>query len=169
MYCLKRGFRITTLHVDGKFAPLKTMIKSVPAGPMLNIASRNEHVPDIKRRIRMIKELCRAIQHGLLCMRIPKILMINIVLNVVNMLNYFPTKGGISNTLIPKIIMSDETLDYQKHLCIQIGQYFQVHKEYSPRNIKATSNRGAIFLGPSGNLQGGFKFLALKFAKTLSG
>jgi hypothetical protein len=28
------------------------------------------------------------------------------VLNVIKMLNFFPTKGGISNTLSPKTIMS---------------------------------------------------------------
>jgi hypothetical protein len=42
---------------------------------------------------------------------IPKLLMIHIVINAVKMLNFFPTKGGISNTLSPKTIMSGETLD----------------------------------------------------------
>jgi hypothetical protein len=33
--------------------------------------------------------------------------MIHIVLNAVKMLNFFPTKGGISNTLSPKTISWD--------------------------------------------------------------
>jgi hypothetical protein len=45
------------------------------------------------------------------------------------MLNFFPTKGGISNTLSPKTIMSGETLDYKKHLSLQVGRYFQVHEK----------------------------------------
>jgi hypothetical protein len=49
--------------------------------------------------------------------------MIHIVLNAVNMLNFFPTKGGISDTLSPKTIMSGETLDYKRHLSLQVGQY----------------------------------------------
>ena len=55
MYYLKRGFRIIRLHVDGEFAPLKTLIEFMPAGPMVNLASRNEHVPEIERRIRVVK------------------------------------------------------------------------------------------------------------------
>jgi hypothetical protein len=89
--------------------------------------------------------------------------MIHIVLNVVKMLNYFPTKGGMSDTLSPKIIMSGENLDYKKHLSLQVGQYVQVHEEANPRNSQMPRTQGAISLGPrSGNLQGGMKFMALK-------
>jgi hypothetical protein len=49
--------------------------------------------------------------------------MIHIVLNAVKMLNFFPMKGGISDTLSPKTIMSGETLDYKKHLSLQVGDY----------------------------------------------
>ena len=56
--CLQRGFRITALHADGEFAPLTILIESVPGGPMVNLASANEHVPEIERRIRTVKERC---------------------------------------------------------------------------------------------------------------
>jgi hypothetical protein len=53
-YYLQRGFRITTVHADGEFEPLKTLlIESMPSGPMVNLASSNEHVPEIERRIRV--------------------------------------------------------------------------------------------------------------------
>ena len=79
---------------------------------MINSASANEHVPKIEHRIRVVKERCHANCHSLLFKRIPKLLMIYIVFNVVKMLNFFPTKGGVSETLSPKTIMSRETLDY---------------------------------------------------------
>jgi hypothetical protein len=88
-------------------------------------------------------------------------MMINVVPNVVKLLILFPTKGGVSNTLSPNTIMSGETLDLKKHLSLQIGQYCQVHKEETPHNIHIARTKGAIYLGPSGNLQGGFKFMAL--------
>jgi hypothetical protein len=47
-YYLQRGFRITTVHADGEFVPLKVLIESLPGGPMVNLASPNEHVPEIK-------------------------------------------------------------------------------------------------------------------------
>ena len=59
-YYLHRGFRITTVHADGEFEPLTALIQSMPGGPMVNLASSNEHVPEIERRIRVVKERCRA-------------------------------------------------------------------------------------------------------------
>ena len=61
------------------------------------------------------------VHHGLLFQCIPKLMMIYIVFYMVKMLNFFPTKGGISETLSPKMIMSGEMLDYKKHLCMPIG------------------------------------------------
>jgi hypothetical protein len=44
------------VNADGEFAPIKVLIKSLPSGPMVNLASPNEHVPEIKQRIRVVKE-----------------------------------------------------------------------------------------------------------------
>jgi hypothetical protein len=55
-YYLQCGFHINTVHADGEFAPLKPLIESMPGGPIVNLASANEHVPDIERRIRVVKE-----------------------------------------------------------------------------------------------------------------
>ena len=158
---LRRGFRVTTVHADGEFSPLKPLIESMPSGPVVNLASSNEHVPEIERRIRVVKERSRATRHNLPFTRIPKLLMIHLVINAVKLLNYFPTKGGVSETLSPKTILTGETLDYKKHLRLQIGQYCQVHEEDTPRNSQRPRTKGAICLGPSGNLQGGYHFMAL--------
>jgi hypothetical protein len=86
-YYLQRGFHIKTLHTDGEFAPLKPLIESIPVGPMVNMASANEHVPKIEWRIRLVKERCWATRHSLPYERIPKLMTIHIVLNVVKLLN----------------------------------------------------------------------------------
>jgi hypothetical protein len=85
---------------------------------MVNLASPNKNVPEIEWQIWVVKEWSQAACHSLPFQHIPKLLMINIVLNTVKMLNFFPTKGGISNTLSPKTIMSGETLNYKKHLSL---------------------------------------------------
>jgi hypothetical protein len=166
-YYLQRGFHIKTVHADGEFAPLKPFIESMPGGPMVNFESANEHVPEFERRIRVVKERCRATWLSLPFERIPKLMTIHIVLNVVKLINVFPTKGGVSDTLSPKTIISGETLDLKKHLSLQIGQYCQVHEEDTPRNSQVTRTKGAIYLSPSGNLQGGFKFMALNSGKKI--
>jgi hypothetical protein len=92
---------------------------------------------------------------------------IHIVLNIVKLLNFFPTKGGVYDTLSPNKIMSGEMLDYKKHLSLQLGQYCQVHEEDNPRNSQIARTKGAISLGPSGNIQGRFKFRALNSGKKI--
>jgi hypothetical protein len=166
-YYLQCGFHITTVHAEGEFAPLKTLIEAMAGGPMVNLVSANEHVPEIERRIRVVKDRCRATRHSLLFHTIPKLMTIHIVLNVVKLLIFFPMKGGVSDTLSPKTIMSGEILYYKKHLSLQLGQYFQVHEEDNPCNSQIARTKGTIFSGPSGNLQGVFKFMALKSGKKI--
>jgi hypothetical protein len=166
-YYLHRGFHIKTLHADGEFAPLKPLIEYMSGGPMVNLASASEHALEIELRIRVVKERCLATRHSLPYKRIPKLMTIHIVLDVVKLLNFSPTWGGVSDTLSPKTIMSGEKLDFKKHLSLQIGQYCQVHEEDTPRNSQVACNKGAISLGPSGNLQGGFKFMALNYGKKI--
>jgi hypothetical protein len=91
-------------------------------------------------------------------------MMIHIVLNVFKLL-IFSDQGGVSDTLSPMTIMSGETLDYKKHPSLHIGQYLQVHEEDNPHNIQIAQTKGALYLGPGGNLQGGFKFMALNTEK----
>ena len=47
MYYLKRGFQITTLHVNGNFAPLQALIQEIPGWDRFNLASASENVPEI--------------------------------------------------------------------------------------------------------------------------
>jgi hypothetical protein len=63
--------------------------------------------------------------------------------------------------------MSGETLDYNEHLILQLGQYCQVHEEDNPCNSQIARTKGAISLGPVGNLQGSFKFMDLKTGKKI--
>jgi hypothetical protein len=80
---------------------------------MVNLASPNEHIPEIKQQIQVVKEWSWAAHHSLPFQHIPKLLMIHIVLNAFKMLNFFPMKGGIYDTLSPKTIMYGETLNYK--------------------------------------------------------
>ena len=83
------------------------------------------------------------------------------------MLNFFPTKGGISDNLSPKTIMSGETLDYKNYLRLQLGQYFHVHKEENPHKNQVPITKGDICLVPRNNLKGRYKFMDSKTAKKI--
>ena len=51
---LKHGFKITTVHADGVFSPVQELIAEISSGPMVNLTSANEHVPEIEPRIRVV-------------------------------------------------------------------------------------------------------------------
>jgi hypothetical protein len=140
-YHLQHGFHITTVHADGESAPLKTLIEAMPGGPMINLASANKHVTEIERRIRVVKERCRATRHSLPFHTIPKLMTIHILLNVVKLLIFLTTKEGVSDTLSPKTIMSGETLDYKKHMGLQLGQYCQVNEEDNIVTVRSLGPR----------------------------
>jgi Reverse transcriptase (RNA-dependent DNA polymerase) len=160
-YYLQRGFRIVEVHADSEFEALGTYLTEMPRGPRLNIATADEHVPEVERRIRVIKERTRAIIHGLPYPRLPKIMIIHMVLNVVKLLTYFPTKGGISPYWSPRMLMAGKPLDFKKDLALEFGAYCQVHAHDTPRNSMKPRTIGAICLGPTGNDQGGYKFMNL--------
>jgi hypothetical protein len=64
--------------------------------------------------------------------------------------------------------MSGETLGYKKHWSLQVGQYCVVHEEDTPHSSQHPRTKGAILLGPSGNLQGGYMFMAMNTGKKIT-
>jgi hypothetical protein len=44
-YYLQCGFHIMVVHADSELAPWKSLIESIPGGPMFNLESANKHVP----------------------------------------------------------------------------------------------------------------------------
>ena len=163
-----RGFRIETVHCDGEFQPLGKLIESLPKEPRVNLTSANEHVPEIERRIRVVKERARAVRHALPFTKMPNIMTIHMVLGVVRLLTFFASKAGVSQNLSPRMLMLGETLDYKRHLSLQFGEYCQVHEEDTPRNSQSPRTKAAICMGPSGNKQGGFKFMSLHSGKKVT-
>jgi hypothetical protein len=155
----KRGFRVTTAMMDGEFAPLKADMLEM--GVSLNITSANEHVPEIKRCIRVIKERTRATRHTLPFTYLPKAMVVAMVGNATTWINAFPAKGRVSATLSPRTVLTGERFDYNRHCRIAFGAYAQVHHEPTPTNSQFARTSGAICLGSVANLQGGYHFLHL--------
>ena len=168
VFYYRHGYRIVGMRADGEFAPLLPSIGEMTGAPTINLTSAGEHVPEIERRIRVIKERCRAMRHGLPYNRVPKLLLTNLVLACGRMLNNFPSKGGVSSIYSPRTILTGESLDYKKDLALEFGQYCQVHEEDKPRNGQAPCMRAAICMGPSGNKQGGFYFMSLRSCKRIT-
>jgi hypothetical protein len=157
------------VHANHEFDALQSFINDMPRAPRLNITSADEHVPEVERCIRVIKERVRAIRHSLPFDQVPQMITIHMVLHVVKILNYFPTKRGISATWSPRMIMAGKPLNYNKELAVQFGTYCQVHIQPTPCNRFKARTVGAICLGPSENKQGGCRFLNLTSGNHITG
>ena len=79
----------------------------------------------------------------------------------------FPEKGGVTN-ISPRTLMTRIKLDYNKNCRLPFGSYVQVHGEPSPKNSPTARTIVAITLGPTGNLQGGYKLLNLRTGKKIT-
>ena len=90
----KAGFRITKLHVDREFEVLEEAMMDEDNSIEMVYAAAQQHVPEIERMIRVIKERYRALYHRLPYERIPKLMIIAAAYRVVKWLNMLPAKGG---------------------------------------------------------------------------
>jgi hypothetical protein len=89
------------------------------------------------------------------------------VTHVVKALNMFPIKGGVSNTLSPRAIVSGTANpDYTK-MKLEFGTYVQVFEDNNPTNTTKTRMTGAIAPNPTGNIQGDYYFMSLTTGERL--
>jgi hypothetical protein len=112
-YYLQQGFQIVFIKGDGEFAPLEAWMATVYGAPKLNLASANKHVPEIERKIQVIKGQVRAVIYSIPFNSLPARMLVHAVLFVTKQLNLFPVKGGLSSKLSPKQIMSGEVVQYK--------------------------------------------------------
>ena len=156
-----RGFRVRTIPADPEFQPLDGMIPGVS----FNFCAQGEHVPDIERYVRTVKDRVRSGYNNLPFSRLPRLVVVRLVSNAVFWLNAFPHPDGVSTTLSPRYLLTGRHLDYRKHVRLEFGSYAQTHEEHT-NDMKART-LGAICLGPSGNEQGGHYFMCLRTGRRL--
>ena len=98
---------IHTILADNEFAIMEEDMEGM--GMHVNIGSKEEHVPEVERQNRVIKERARAIVQMLPYRKIPKKIRITLKQYVVFWLNNVPKENQVSSPR--EIIMGEETLD----------------------------------------------------------
>jgi hypothetical protein len=91
------GFQIGTVLMDNEFKSLQNLVPIL----VINTTVAKEHVPEIKQRIRLIKEHGRGTLNTLPYKKTPQLMLIKLIYHVVLWLNVFLTKSGILQTLSP--------------------------------------------------------------------
>jgi hypothetical protein len=164
MYML-REFHIVEIAGDGELAWIADQVASLPTNPVLDLAAASQHVGLVERNIRFLKEKSRSICHSLPFEHIPALMLVRMVLHSVQFINSFQRKGGLKH-YPPSAIMTGAQL-HMSQLQLRFGSYCQVAENVTPCNSLAARTRGAISMGPSGNLSGGQCFLALDTGKMI--
>jgi hypothetical protein len=92
------------LTYDNKFESVRGILQEQII--QFNICAPNEHIPEVERKIRTVKERVRGIITTLPFQTIPTIIIIYTVIFSVIWLNFFQSKGGVSLTLSPEAIIT---------------------------------------------------------------
>jgi len=114
-----RGFNIPDLHTDMEFGCIRNDV--LPT--RLNVTAADDHVGEVERSIRTIKERTRTTIHGLPFKRLPKLMIQELVYHAANGLNEFPSKNGISDRLSPLTIMTGRANPDYNDLKLEFGSY----------------------------------------------
>ena len=107
------GFQVTTSLMDGAFAGLHDVCNQLQV--TLNTTSRDEHVGDVERYIRTIKERMRGVANTIPFKRLTHNMIMELAKAVVYWLNSIPSHMGVSPTMSPRTIITGQVLDYHKH------------------------------------------------------
>jgi hypothetical protein len=147
---------IHTLMADNEFQVLKEEIEDY--GIYAHVVAKEEHVPEVERQNRVIKERARAVIQTLPYTKIPKKMRVALIQYVIFWLNNIPKEG--QDHLPKEIIMGEQILNFN-HICsLPFGAYVQVHEDRQITNTMETRTSGGLNMGPS-NMQGAHRFLSL--------
>ena len=162
------GFTISTVLMDQEFDKVAERMPMIE----VNTTAAREHVGEIERGIRLIKERCHATRSLMSFQKIPKAFVIHLVYFCVMWMNSFPARQGISKKLSPREIVMQRSLDFETHAKGLYGAYVEASEDAVVTNTNRARTFAGILLGPTGNIQGTQKVFdvstgAIKKCRTL--
>jgi hypothetical protein len=159
-----RGFIISRVEADREFGCIVNDLLPIH----INIADADDHVHEVERSIRTVKERTRCTIQGLPFKRIPKAMTRAAIEGAHKALNQFPARDGASDVMSPLTIMTGRPSPDYNQLKIEFGAYAQIFESNDPTNTVRNRTTGAIALTSTGNAQGGYYFLSLTTGRKLS-
>lgn len=159
----QRGFRIDTVLSDGEGGLKSAQVAIGDLGIKFNPASKGEHVPEVERTIRQVKERVRSFITTL-PYKVDELLVVHLVYYCVAAINSIARSGENES---PREAFTGVKIDYARDCKVGFGEYVQVHEDDEITNSMKPRTNGAIALGPTGNAQGSYKFLMLSTWKVV--
>ena len=160
----RRGFNIKNMHGDNEFN-IDEIIEEIKPTET-TIYPPNEHVKEVERSIRTMKERGRCICHAIPFTMYTKLMTKHLVKTITRWLNEFPSEASICKTMSPVgIIEGKEKPDMNKKR-LPFGSYAVVYSS-TTNNMKSRGIE-AIALSDVGN-GGGHYFMNLATGKQIHG
>ena len=138
------GFTISRIYCDPEFRHLRQTMVDIDIE--LECAAAQEHVSEVERLIRVIKERFRSVYHRLPFQSMPWAMVRIGAMECARWLNSFPAKNGISNQFSLRTILTGKSIDYDKQCKTAFGAYMQALHETNPTNTMAPRTIGCIYL-----------------------
>jgi hypothetical protein len=151
------------MMMDMEFEKLVDLLPNVT----INTTAAREHVGEIERKIQVIKERARGTMNTLPYPQLPRLMTIKIMHFCVMRMNAFPVKLGVSEKWSPRELISRHKLDAKLHCKTPFGAYSEVHTDPDIRNMMKPRTKWGICLGPTGNMQGSYKFMSFSTKKKI--
>jgi hypothetical protein len=126
-----------------------------------------EHIPEAEWNNRTIKECIRATFHWLPYSRLLSVVIQVLTMESAKMLNYCVPKGGVSKFYSPRMIVTKDNLNYDKHCMIPLGTYVQADHKATFKNDNHPCTLDCLYLRYVNNDQGGHELLDLRTGKTI--
>lgn len=159
-----RGFIIENIHGDNEFNNDELIENLKPKTTI--IYPPREHVKEIERSIRTMKERSRSTCHAVPYKRYTKLMTKHLMKYITEWLNMFPSENSVSKSMSPASIVEGIGKPDMKKNRVPFGTYVMLYSETN-NNMK---ERGveAIALSDAGP-RSGYYFMSLKSGKQLHG
>ena len=161
----KAGFKIGRIFCDNEFRVIMDPVADEMDAEMIYSAP-DQHVPDIERNNRVLKERFRIAYYRLPYTKIPRIMIRYLAMICARQLNLFSAKHGVSSYYSPHMIVTGRNFDYEKQCVCEFGTYVQGTAATTNTNLSRTVD--AIYLRPANSIQGGHELMNLSTGKLIT-
>ena len=159
-----RKLEVSQINTDNEFQCIEDMIRPT----RLHMVGAGEHVGDIERSVRTVKECTRCHVQRLPYKYYPKIMVTGMVTHVIKSLNQLPSATGIDDHLSPAdLITGSSTPDFNSIIKLNYGDYVQAYKPGTSTNDQAARSVGAIALYPRNDKTVGSLYMSLQTGKRI--
>jgi hypothetical protein len=159
------GYVIQTTLMDMEFEKLKPMLPEIA----LNTTTARKQKGIVERKIRVLKERAHGTFNTLPYQKLPKIMVIELMHFCMMWMNSFPVRSGISEIWSPRKLVLCTKLNAKLHCRAPFESYCcKVQEDSDITNTLDSRTKWAIYMGPTGNLQGSYKFTLLPTGKKIT-